>query len=133
MYSSLELSALHDHTSYLGLNHTTLHVLRQTCRSNCHRSNYWAKPRGSKNPNVSKVVSVPIILTTLSLSTPQVCVNVSRSDSVVSAAALRCTGLQMNRDSPAGKGTRFLSSLDPPNKVISPPVSQPMGTGGFFP
>ena len=33
--------------------------------------------------------------------------------------------LQMNCDSPAGKGTRFLSSLDPPNKVISPPPSLP--------
>ena len=57
-------------------------------------------------------------------------ITVSRSDSVVKEAVLRSTGSQSNRDSPAGKGTKFLSSPEPPDKVVSPPVSQPMGTGG---
>ena len=59
-------------------------------------STSWTKRRGSKRPDVSKVVSVSIILMTLSPSTPQVCVSVSAIDSVVSIAAITCTGLQMN-------------------------------------
>jgi len=31
------------------------------------------------------------------------------------------------------KGTRFLSSPDPPDQFISPPNTQPMGNSGFFP
>jgi len=99
------------------LNHTTFHVLSfvKHAVGIITGPTSWAKPRGSKSTDVSKVVSVSIFLMTLSLSTPAVCVSVSRSDSVVSVAALRCTGLQMNRDSPAGKGTRFLSSPQPPD------------------
>ena len=93
----------------------------------------WAKPRGRKSPEVSKVVSVSIVVMTRSPCLPQFCINVSRSDSVVKEVVLKSTGSQTNRDSPAGKGTKFLSSPEPPDKVISPPVSQPMGTGGFFP
>jgi len=106
------------------LNHTTFHVLSfvKHAVGIITSPTSWAKPRGSKCPEVSKVVSVSIILMTLSLSTPTVCVTVSRSDTVESVAALRCKGLQMNRDSPAGKGTRFLYSPEPP--VIRMPVSR---------
>jgi len=75
----------------------------------------WAETSGRRNPDVSKAISVSVILTTLSPTTTQVCVSVCGSDSVVSAAALRCTGLQTERDT--GPGAH--------------PASWTMGNGSF--
>jgi hypothetical protein len=118
--SSTELSSLHDHRSYVGLNHTTLHVLCQTCRWNYHRFNIlgetvWEKkPRRFENCFCLHHPEDVFHAQSTNFNT------VSRSDSVVNEAVLRSTGSQPNRDSPAGKGTIFLSSPEPPDKVVSP-------------